>query len=233
MIEIKHDRYRFDEANHVHYIDDRPASGVTTVCGVIGKDALMGWGIWTALNKIKELGTVTDENLELARTEPERIKKAAGAFGTEVHAIIEDFNKTGEVRKSASRRANTLVDFYVDWFRRNDVEVLCAEANLFSDRMWVGGIVDMIVRIDGKNYIADIKTSKDVYFSHFVQMGGYHECIEEMYPGYLPKLDIEGYVVIHLPKKGTPKVVRKSECPRYRKAFKACLFLHKFMKEPI
>lgn len=204
------------------------------------------------LNK-KQFEALVLETIDEAKKEPENRKKEAGRFGTIVHAICEHFNLTGEVLSPYDERlpedipplvatftakqldkAVALVGEYVEWFRENKVEVVAAEQNVFSETYFVGGIFDMILRIDGKLYIADFKTSSGVYPSQFVQMGGYQLQLEEMAErGYIDGLDTQGYIVIHLPRKGKMTVHRKEEVDIYRRAFRACVYIYRVVNEQL
>lgn len=202
------------------------------------------------LNK-KQFEALVLEVIEEAKKEPENRKNEAGRFGTIVHAICEHFNLTGEVLSPYDERlpadipalvatfkpkqldkAVELVNEYVAWFRENKVEVIAAEQNVFSETYFVGGIFDMILLIKGKTYIADFKTSSGVYPSQFIQMGGYQLQLEEMAErGYIDDMDIEGYIVIHLPRKGHMTVHQKDDVPLYRRAFRACVYIYRTVNE--
>jgi len=261
-LDIRCDKYQFDEARHKHYISGKEVTGTTTVVGVIDKPALMHWAVKVVTEKLgKLIKTIPyDEALIEAKKEPLNKKQEAGRFGTVVHAICEHFNNTGVVlscdseelpqdvrdlaktfnpssekrNKTVQLKAEKLVGQYVSWFKANNVKVLYVEQNVFSESDYVGGIFDMVLEVAGKTYIADFKTSSGVYPSQFIQMGGYHVQLDDMTErGYIDPMDIAGYIVIHLPRKGNITVHIKKETKEYRRAFKACLYIYRLINEQL
>lgn len=249
-LKIECDKYRFDEKNHKHYINNREVTGTTTVVGVIDKPALMPWAVNLAMKKLLELG-LTEENIEKAKKAPIEAKQSAGRFGTVVHALAEHFNKTGDVisadseelpdevrtlvktlTASQTKKANKLIAQYVEWFKKVGAKVHYVEQNVFSETEFVGGIFDLVLEIDGKIYLTDFKTSSGVYPSQFVQMGGYHLQLEEMMDrDYIPSFEIDGYIVIHVPQKGRMKEYRKTNTDIYKRAFRACLYIYRLIND--
>ena len=253
-LDINCDKYRFDESKHKHYINNKEVTGTTTVVGVIDKPALMPWAVNKSMDKLVNItgdGPLTKENINKAKKAPTEFKQEAGRFGTVVHALCEHFNKTGVVLpvdseelppevlelvktldKSQLKKAPKLVDQYIEWFNKVGAKVLYVEQNVFSEDMYVGGIFDLVLEIDGKIYITDFKTSSGVYPSQFVQMGGYEIQVNEMMErGYITKFNVDGYIVIHLPRKGSCKVHIKTDTQEFRKAFTACLFIYRLINK--
>ena len=112
--------YQFNEEVHLHVLDGKPLTGVTTILGVIAKPALIQW---SADEAVKYLGWFnekycTDKEKALeefsekwtheisklggsefyqmlcdARVQHAKRKKDAGTVGTDVHAEIEKYVK--------------------------------------------------------------------------------------------------------------------------------------------
>lgn len=62
----------------------------------------------------------------------------------------------------------------------NVKKFIISEAHVFSEKMWTGGIFDVLfLGKDQKIYIGDFKSSKEAYLSQFLQIGGYHIQLEE------------------------------------------------------
>ena len=252
-LDITCDKYTFDETRHKHYISGKEVTGTTTICGVIDKPALMPWAVKVSMEKLMKLGELTEENINEAKKAPTEFKHTAGRFGTVVHAVAEHFNKTGvvlpcnsqELPKETQELAQTftekelkkgdkLISQYVAWFNKVGAKVLYVEQNVFSETYHVGGIFDLVLEIDGKIYLTDFKTSSGVYPSQFIQMGGYDIQLSEMMErDYVQEFDIAGYIVIHLPRKGSMKPYTKTNTDQYKKAFRACIYIYRLINDQL
>lgn len=252
-LQVNCDKYKFDEVRHKHYIHNREVTGTTTIVGVLDKPALVPWAVKISMEKLKELGTLTDENIEIAKKAPNNKKTSAGTFGTVAHFIAEHFNKTGvvlsadsdelpkdiqdkakELNDKQKKKIDKLINQFKDWLTDNKAKVIYAEQNVFSETHFIGGIFDMIIEKGGKTYIADFKTSSGVYPSHFIQMGGYDIQLEEMAErGYIEEIAPDGYIVFHVPQAGNMKVYEKTNPDHYRRAFRACLYLYRLVNDQI
>lgn len=249
-LEINCDKYRFDEAKHKHYIGNNEVTGTTTIVGVIDKPKLVDWAVGKSMKKLVELG-LDEKNIDEAKKAPLEYKQTAGRFGTVVHALCEHFNKTGVVLpidspelpeeilnltktfdKSQLKKAPKLVDQYVTWFNKVGAKVLYVEQNVFSESYHVGGIFDLVLEIDGKIYLTDFKTSSGVYPSQFIQMGGYDlQLTEMMERDYIQDFPIDGYIVVHLPRKGSCSIHKKENTDHYKKAFRACIYIYRLIND--
>lgn len=257
-LEVNCDKYTFDEKKHKHFINGREVTGTTTIVGIIDKPALIPWALKISMERLKKTlrdKELQDDNLDEAiddaKQEPNRKKHEAGRFGTVVHALCEHYNKTGillpvdseELPKSVLecaqtftekelKKATKLLTQYIAWLEKNNAKILYVEQNVFSETYFLGGIFDMIIEVDGKTYIADFKTSSGVYPSHFIQMGGYELQLEEMAErGYIPELDIDGYIVLHVPRKGSLKEHRIADTSIYKRAFRACIYIYRLVND--
>ena len=218
--------------------------GVTTILKVIGKPFLIPWAVKVALEYVKDNSEmeykktsegepeengitgrmIIDEDiLKKAKTENVRIMQTAGKWGTKVHKVIEDWIKCGELPKDLDKMQMVAFDNFRKWVADNDVEFIESEKHLWSEKMWVGGICDLVIRIDGKKYIGDIKTSSGIYKEAFFQMGGYNLMLEDM--GL--HNDIDGYIVINLKKTGEIDLMMATDMDLNKKAFTSALELYK------
>ena len=251
-LEIKCDKYTFDEARHKHYINGREVTGTTTIVGVIDKPALIPWAMKVTFEKLSKIG-FSPENIDEAKKAPNEKKMEAAHFGTIVHALCEHFNKTGEVISSTDPRlpkevleltkeftprqlakGEKLVNQFIEWFKKNNAKVLYVEQNVFSETHFLGGIFDLVIEMNGKTYLTDFKTSSGVYPSQFIQMGGYDIQLEEMMErNYIEDFAVDGYIVIHLPRKGSMKAYIKEETGLYKRAFRACLYIYRLINDQL
>lgn len=197
-IKIANSGYEFDEKAHLHTLDGKPLTGVTTVLSVIAKPALIQWAANMACDYIEEkLMFETDwlnvhkadfaNLLKEARTAHKKKKESAGTHGTEVHSLIEShINKIIEHFDGYAKslrlytEQNPSVVKFIEWAKENDVKFLASEKHVYSRLMWTGGICDIICEIDGKRYVGDIKTSSAIYPEHFIQASAYAEMLKEM-----------------------------------------------------
>jgi hypothetical protein len=131
-------------------------------------------------------------------------KEKAGGYGSKTHKEIEMIikeaiaNSGGIIKEHETGEEKSIYNF-VEWALKNNVKFLDSEKHVYSEKLFLGGIVDFICEIDGKVWIGDIKTSgSGIYPEHFAQMAGYQIMIDEM---GLYK-DIEGYLVVNLKESG-------------------------------
>ena len=220
-------KYNFDEKRHIHTFDGKPLMGVTTVLSVISKPALIQWSANMAceyvldnLKDIKDLESVVKE----AKTAHRKKKEKAGDWGTEVHKAIEEWIKDKKEPELKQENQPKVFNLFRNWALENKVKFLESEKHLFSEKLWVGGICDMVFEIDGKKYIGDVKTSSGIYNEAFFQMGAYHLMLEEMGVD-----DIEGYIVINLKKDGTMDMKRADNMAINKQAFLSALELYKII----
>lgn len=225
--------YKFDEKRHIHTLNDKPLMGITTVLGVIAKPALIPWAVKMMEQHIQnECSLDKDGNYQVSVDELTDAKKAytrtrdkAGDFGTEVHKLIEQSIKEGKFVKSDNEMVNKALENFTGWVAENKVKFLESEKHLYSEKMWTGGIVDIVCEIDGEIYIADIKTSSGIYPEMMLQMAGYHLMLDEM-----KDYDVKGYIVVNLNKKGGIKVQKTYAVDEKREAFLSALNLYKTLK---
>lgn len=218
-IEVVHgsDIYTFDEAEHVHKLNGKPLTGVTTLIDkTLSKPALIPWAVKTTVEWIKancpiDIGQgrqgvsayqVTESDLENAKKEHSKRKTDAGDWGTRVHTACEVWCQTGNI--VCEEDILKSVQNFIDFIQNNGFKVLGVERPVWSKEWWIGGIFDLVLEKDGKVYIADIKTSSGIYDSHFIQMGAYYKCLLEN--GWQKDYGVDsftGAIVINIKKDGT------------------------------
>lgn len=224
-------RFIDEGKKHLHTLDGKPLLGTSTVVGVLAKPltwwasgmavSLFGWlnpklhppesvksRAREVFEQIKELDL--DGYISL-------LKKAYGAHaekmdisaeaGTDMHSLLEDYVNlcldTNSGRPVVlNGQEDDKVTLFANWASENVEEFLYSEAHVYSEKMWTGGITDLVfVMKDGKTLIGDFKSSKEAYLSQFIQIAGYDLQQEEN--GILTNdgeklsdpLKIDGYVV--------------------------------------
>jgi hypothetical protein len=112
-------------------------------------------------------------------------KNDAADKGTDMHAELERYVKDsiaagGEPLEHIAPGAQKAVDSFAAWAREHVAKFLLSEANVYSERLWVGGIIDCVAKLKSGHYaVIDFKSSKDAYFGQFVQAAGYAIQLEE------------------------------------------------------
>ena len=105
-------------------------------------------------------------------------RDAAANRGTEVHELAERYMLGDEVSGSTDEVNKHLMSFEKFWLEK---EVQLIETELFmwhKDVPWAG-TCDIIAKINGKNYIIDIKTG-NYYKSHEIQLNMYAELLSKI-----------------------------------------------------
>lgn len=196
--------------------------GVTTILGkIIAKD-LVSWAVTSAIDYLREkLPVVTEADLEEAG-EAYKTKRDSGAStGTEAHALVEHYLKGIAVDlTSATKEAQNAYEAFVKWFEEVKPEVINVEEVIYSAEYDYPGTYDCMLKIDGKVYLCDLKTTNSsrrapngVYAENFLQLGAYANAYMEereaeiAAKGESDKVVIEGLMVISAKKNGVLDIV--------------------------
>jgi hypothetical protein len=147
-----------------------------------------------------------------------------------------DFN--GGIPRIGLEHEHHAVQTFAKWAVDNIYTFIASEAYCFSERLWTGGIVDLIYQDKGGRYVVfDFKSAKSAYDSHFLQDAGYHIAISEN-----GILDSDGNVIL-----GTwetsiqdnvyygvlpfgmpePEPQFRHDTEELRKGFESCVVLHR------
>ena len=113
----------------------------------------------------------------------ENIKKAAGDVGTTVHNAIEKFVQSGDLCSSADDlgpEEYMAVLGFSRWYASRHPTILAQELPVISHRMQVGGTVDIVATIDDSLYVIDLKTSRHIGSTFWLQLHAYAHCLCEM-----------------------------------------------------
>lgn len=236
-------KYRFTKEGHCHELlvdgEWRKLTGCTTVLSVIAKPFLIQWAANQAVEYIKEKwGTngLTAEQLfevlEEARKAHCRKKEEAGQKGTDIHAIIEELIKNAIKDNKgliAGHNPNEekQVSHFVEWAINNKIKFLDSELGVYSEKLWLGGIVDFVCSINGEVWVGDIKTGNGIYPEHFAQTSAYQMMLSEMnlYP------NIKGHLILNLRKDGTFEEKRSVSNEDFRKFFLAALDIYRVQQK--
>lgn len=210
--------------------------GTTTILGQTLSKDLMAWAVACATEYLKgKLPTVTQEDLDVAAAEYTRKRDAGASTGTEAHALVEKFLKKaveGEYNEAtgmdgvieASQEAQNAYYAFAEWFNLVEPEILNVEEVVYSQRYEYAGTYDCMLRIDGRNYLCDLKTTnasrkapRGIYAEYFIQLGAYAGAhneerayeIDNNGDSELPKID--GLMVISAKKNGKLDIVTNED----------------------
>lgn len=122
-----------------------------------------------------------------AGRDPEVTVEKACNTGTLVHAYVEA-DVTGvkvvdEVLKKYSMDAILIAQAGLEqWIKlkeENEIEIDLCERGLVSEKYQYGGCIDLGGKVKKRRSLLDIKTSRDIYADHIIQMGGYDNLLIE------------------------------------------------------
>ena len=201
---IAQNKYAFDSVKHIHYLtlengEQKPLIGTTTAIGVLNKPltwwasgmcaGVMGWANPKNVSK-KELedkasealaslqGMSLDKYLTLLNTayRAHSVKKDTAADqGVSLHSSIEDFIKNEIAGQAQFPLIDDRIKPFVEWAKTNQVKFVASELHCYSEVLWAGGICDFLYYDkDGLLVLGDIKSSKEPYYSHWLQLGAYN-----------------------------------------------------------
>jgi len=253
-------KFEFIEEGHKYLLNGKRLTGVTTIIGIIAKPELIAWSAKQAgefiqkqavYNRKENNYTILKKDIELSKTAWCGTRDRAGDVGTILHSIVEDYvkskiNKTEfnfeiskqyaiqkykiEITEKELIKVKPMFDQFLNWEKEDNIQFLLSEQKIYSEKYWYAGTVDLVFIKDGKVYIGDLKTSRDVYYSHFTQMGGYEVGLKER--GKI--LQCEGYCVINIPKYlnkeglAIKRVIYEGNNQEHMKAFLNACYLYRY-----
>lgn len=199
--------------------------GVTTILGqTLAKD-LMDWAVTCSIDYLKEkLPVVTETDLKEAASQYKYKRDSGAGTGTEAHALVEDYLKgRTQVSGAHTQEAMNAYKAFVQWYEEVKPEVINVEEVIYSQRYKYAGTYDCMLRIDGKVYLCDLKTTNvsrkapnGVYAENFIQLGAYalaHEeqRLHEEADGGSNLVHIDGLMVISAKKNGKLDIVTDAD----------------------
>jgi len=161
---------------HVRYKDKKGSivPGVTTICGILNKPALVRWA----------------NNLGLQGIDSSKYVSELADIGTLAHYMIQcHLQKTkpdpSDYSANQIDKAENAFLKYLEWEKHQDLQVIFCEEMLIHEELGYGGTVDLYCILNGKKTLVDFKTSKGIFPEHFLQVAG----------GYKPLLSANGLLV--------------------------------------
>lgn len=153
---------------NVYTINGKDLLSVTTIIHELGNDALMTWANVMGFKKksIKQL------------------QEESSSYGTLVHMFIRsiiDPSKNVQippVNDYMTYRLDIIKKLFLDYMNQFKWSTLDTEKTIGSIELGYAGTMDWVLELDGKRTLIDFKTSKSVYPTMFLQLGGYMNLLD-------------------------------------------------------
>lgn len=114
------------------------------------------------------------------------IAAKAAAEGTQVHNAVEAFLNGEEIKWLDSfGNAQYSLDVwkmilkFTEFWNKYKPELIATEYHLFSDKHKYAGTADLIVKLNGKIWLLDVKTSNSLHTSYNLQLASYAKAWSE------------------------------------------------------
>jgi len=209
-------------ANIYKNAEGKRVPGVTTVIsGNLGwnKQALMYWANSVGLD---------------GRSHRE-VSEDAADIGTIAHAMVEgelkgkDWQELVSLTGTTQEQTDQAENAYLAWREWADTvnfELITAEHTLVSEEHQFGGQID-VAAVKNTTSIVDLKTSKDVYADHKIQIAAYGQLWNENYPDN----PIRSYYILRIGKDGSFSYHYWPDLSKEWEVFKLLRQLHGMKKE--
>jgi hypothetical protein len=162
---------------HRYSLDGEWCPGVTSCTGILEKRGLYYWygehaASWV-LDNPDQLDTLgREEYVKTARGAADRVKKAAGQAGRDLHAHAEKLVTTGEAPDVPAADLPLVIQA-ADFLDAMAPEVLASERAVFNDVFRYAGRLDLLAVIRGDVWLLDFKTGVGIYPEHALQQSAY------------------------------------------------------------
>jgi len=210
-----------NKRNGTYYLDEnRIYVSVTEILSVLAKPNLIHWAALTATRIALANPSLSEKEVVASIY---TAKTNATTRGQTIHHFAEMTQKGVKIDvESMPENLKGYAKAFVDWQTSFSPKVICLEKIIWSDEFKYAGKLDMIVEDkEGKNWLIDIKTGKDIYDEVALQLSAYKHAVEEM-----GEYKIENIAVLLLKEDGSFKF---STLDFKFLPFLACLELYKFL----
>lgn len=195
--------------------------GVTTVLGILAKQALIHWA-W-------KLGV---KNIDYRKFRDE-----LADIGTLAHDMILCYLKkkkcdTSEYSKVQIDKAENCFLSFLSWEKVHDIKPILIEQSFVSERYRFGGKFDFYGEVDGVPTLGDFKTGKRIYDEAFYQLAGYDILLAENSTPKNPYHPRQ-FIAINIGRDENEKfeIVKKDNLAKQERIFLAALDIYKMKKE--
>jgi hypothetical protein len=116
------------------------------------------------------------------------IRDDAGRRGSNVHHMVENYLKGLEISLIEPNTGNlawslaeyAMFERFVEFFTTHNPTILASEMQLIDVELLEAGTLDLLVELNGKKMILDIKTSNSIYDHYFLQLAAYKRMFERV-----------------------------------------------------
>lgn len=230
--------------SHRYKLGDQYLLSPSAIVGVVDKSRpLMIWNddlikedVYSQTKEIFTLDEHRQDVLRLIDLRNVKVKEAQN-IGTAIHKYVEDVAYSKTAGTDTPPLPEGIDEKAVEAFNSlefaNNIEFDDVEQFVYSEKYGVPycGLLDARIILNGKKTLCDWKTSKNIYFTHKVQLAGYDLALEEQHNGVAP---YEQIAIIHLDKNtgvGTIHILTPEERADSRKAFLHALELKTLVKK--
>lgn len=187
--------YRWVPITHKGIVLDEPTielDRVTSITGMLAKDALLNWyfdttvqGVEILLDYVKDLRSIrgnVEEALEINRLRPVDVRDERAAEGTDAHEYLQALATTGNAKTLLPNPYHQAVQAFWD---SEQLDVVASEQILLSLKHRYAGTCDLVVHLGQvPRVIVDLKTrgAPYAYASDHFQLAAYRTAWNEMHP---------------------------------------------------
>lgn len=202
--------------------EGKQVPSVTTIVKLLDKENIASWHNWMGLVRRINTTTYLEQKAE---------------YGNYCHTLFEMYF-TGMVTTSQrDERFVTEAQFHTllekfhwlrELFARNGITVQNMELGMDGERF--GGTLDMLATHEESHriFLLDLKTSKQVYPSHFLQLAGYTLLLKELFS--LSVTDV-GIIVLSQPVEHMVQLVRREDNSYNEQIFLKLLDIYHIQQE--
>lgn len=204
----------------MYLINNKYYPSVTQILSVIDKPALRIW-FGKQVYMATSLNPAISEQEALA--EPTKQSTTAKSRGTAVHDIVEAYENTGKVA-GLEGPFQGYARAFESWINSNDIKVVGHEQTVKSEKYHYAGTLDLLVEVNGKLTLIDVKTGKDIYPEAHLQVSAYKQALSE------DGTELQGAGILLLQEDGTYKYEQAKD---KLKTFLACKVLWEGLNEEL
>lgn len=179
--------FEIDIKDPKYFYNGNPVPRVTAILSaMLNKDYLLKWA----------------NSLGWRRKSHEKERDLAAEIGTYVHNAIEQYMVNGVELDTTvipihykDKVINGYESFKLWWSKitsRNEIEIVACEKELVCP--WYGGTCDFIIKINGKYFLGDFKTSNNVSYEYFLQLAAYRNILR------LENIELSGCLILQVDK---------------------------------
>ena len=183
-------------------VDQTAAFAVANIDGLLSRTEEQGWGFlrwyW---NRDPLKGDTSD-----IRNFYNGVRDDAANLGTMIHEWIEAEHGGGMYPDTtdAPEFFWQMVNVWNEWVSKHDVKPIVSEGTVWSKEFGYAGTIDGIWEVDGVRYLLDVKSSRNIFDEHRMQLAALGNAdvlmvegedgtwTEELVPAF------DGYAILHI-----------------------------------